>query len=134
MKKKYLIIIAILLIVALGATLVNRHVLNPEHRDITQEETTASLNASEIHKQFSTNEAASLKLYLDKVLEISGTITDLETNAIVLEDKIQVGLINNNVSSNQIGNNITIKGRCVGYDELLEMVKIDQATLTTNNN
>ena len=32
------------------------------------------------------------------------------------------------------GISITIKGRCVGYDELLEMVKIDQAIIINNEN
>jgi len=34
--------------------------------------------------------------------------------------------------SNQLNKTITIKGRCIGYDELFGEVKLDQCTLKTN--
>lgn len=134
MKKKQIILSAIVLIAIVGALLVYNFVINPEHRDIASEKATVTISATDIHNQFSTNEAEALNKYLDKVIAVSGTISEIETNAIVLEDKIQVGLLPEENTAIKSNTSITVKGRCVGYDELLEMVKIDQATLTTNTN
>ena len=50
-------------------------------------------------------------------------------NHIMLDNKIQIHLLNPEEQSINLGEIITIKGRCVGFDDLLEEVKIDQATI-----
>jgi len=46
-----------------------------------------------------------------------------------LNDKVSVGLESDLIASLKVGASLTVKGRCLGYDELLEIVKIDQATI-----
>ena len=100
------------------------------HRNIAEEEAIVTISAEELQKNFS-DENNTLKL-TDKVVKVSGIISAIEQKTtLVIDDKIQVDFnIDNQINKELIeGTMITIKGRCVGYDDLLEIVKIDQAIL-----
>ena len=129
MKKKFKIIIALFAFLLLTAGFVYNYVFNAKHRDIANEETTISLSADELYLNFETNEASATASYLDKVLETKGEISSVEDTDVVLNNRIQVSFNSQHNSSLKKGDFLTIKGRCLGYDELLEVVKIDQATI-----
>lgn len=133
MKKKQVIIL-ILFLAIITAGLVYNYTFNSKHRNIANEEATITLSANELHAYFLKNEALATTNYLDKVIAISGKITSVETNNVALSDKIQVRFISEGILKHKESASITIKGRCVGYDELLEMVKIDQAVVINKEN
>ncbi|WP_394746685.1 OB-fold protein [Spongiimicrobium salis] len=126
-KKKIAILGTILVVLAIGGFVYN-YTFNSKHRDIANEEATATLSAKELFANFQNNESLATTNYLDNVIEINGNITNVEEDEVVLNDQIQVRFNAGAMSEVKEGV-ITIKGRCVGYDELLEMVKIDQATV-----
>ena len=71
---------------------------------------------------------ANLK-YLDKTIAIKGKITSVDAlnNTIVIDEKVFVLLKkNSDVKQNEV---INIQGRVIGYDSLLEEIKIDQAEI-----
>lgn len=69
--------------------------------------------------------------YVNSIVQVSGKISKISDNTLVLDSLIQVDLQESvPVISNQ---QITIKGRCLGYDDLLELVKIDGAVIIKNN-
>jgi len=125
--KKSIILVAILLAVVLSVAVYD-YTFNSKHRDIASEAATMTLSANELSTQFQKNEVLATTNYLDKVIEINGEITESEEDELVLNNQVQVSFSTPEMPSVNEGS-ITIKGRCVGYDELLEMVKIDQATL-----
>ena len=129
-KKK--ILISGLIIASIVTLLVYNYVFNSKHRNIAEEKATVVLSANELHSNFETNESLATTNYLDKVVETTGKITSVEGNDVVLNDGVQVSFTTANVEQPKTGTAVTIKGRCVGYDELLELVKIDQATLINN--
>jgi hypothetical protein len=129
MKKRLKIIITLIAFFILISGLVYNYVFNAEHRDITKEEAAISLSANELYLNFETDEASATVNYLDKVIETKGEISSVEDNDIVLNNRIQVSFNSQNTSLLKKGQLITIKGRCLGYDELLEVVKMDQATI-----
>ncbi|WP_411895354.1 OB-fold protein [Winogradskyella sp. A2] len=129
MKKKIGILLAIILFTIIATALVYDYAFNSAHRNIAEEQASASVTANELLSQFQKDEALSTTTYLDKVIEITGKITAVETNSIVLNDQVQVDFMQNTILNVRLDSSIKIKGRCVGYDELLEMVKIDQATI-----
>ena len=129
MKKKLKIIIAVVAFLIVIAALVYNYVFNAEHRDIANEEATIILSADALYLKFETDEASATVSYLDKVLETKGEITSVEGNDIVLNNRIQISFNSKHESLPKKGDVLKIKGRCVGYDELLEVVKIDQATI-----
>jgi len=126
-KKKVVILGAILVVIAIGGFVYN-YTFNSKHRDIANEEATAALSAKELFANFQNNESLATTNYLDNVIEINGNITYVEEDEVVLNDQIQIRFNAGAMPEVKEGE-ITIKGRCVGYDELLEMVKIDQATV-----
>lgn len=93
-----------------------------EHRDISSEEIDYSLNPNDLKNAMSNQ-------FVDKVIQTEGVITSIEQNSIVIDDIVQVNFINTDISTLQPKITIKIKGRCLGYDDLLEVVKIDQATI-----
>ncbi|GGI56422.1 OB-fold protein [Winogradskyella haliclonae] len=129
MRKKRRMLLGVLITGLISAVLVYNYVFNSAHRDISNEEATVSLSAKAIFEQFQTNEALATTNYLDQVIEMKGDVTSIEDNDVVLSSAVQVSFNSQETLKFQKGEQITIKGRCVGYDELLELVKIDQSTL-----
>jgi len=128
-KKKVIILIGILVILFGG--LVYNYTFNSKHRDIANEEATSTLSAEKLYADFQNNESLATTNYLDRVIEINGKITVIEKNELVLSGKIQIQLNDTVMPKVTNEGSLTVKGRCVGYDELLEMVRIDQATIIT---
>lgn len=129
-KKRVFTVLSILVVLLIICVLMYNYTFNSKHRDIAKEKASLALVANKLHDDFVTDEGIATSKYLDKVIEITGAISDAEESGIILNDKIVVGLIDTMAVSDLVnGSTMTIKGRCVGYDELLEMVKIDQATI-----
>jgi len=124
-KKQHFVITFLTLIVAVGFG-VYKYTYKP-HRNIATEKVDFNITPIELVKLMS-NDIDAMKL-TDKVIKTSGKVTDIEKDAVILDDKIQVNLNADFINQTTTGEQITIKGRCVGYDDLLEIVKIDQASL-----
>lgn len=131
MKKKKIIIICVILLAFIVAGLVYNYTFNSKHRDIANEKASVTLLAKELFSEFQKNEDLATTNYLDKVIQLKGTVTSVEENELAINDQIQVIFKTGQMPKITNGTELTIKGRCVGYDELLEMVKIDQATIIT---
>jgi len=129
MKKKKVIILGVIVLAILAAGFVYDYTFNSKHRDIANEEATIVLSANELFSDFQNDESSATTKYLDKVIAIEGEITAVEINDIILNNQIQASFNVEQLLKVEEGTSLTIKGRCVGYDELLEMVKIDQATI-----
>ena len=134
MKRKKIIILILIILSIIILGLIYNYTFNSKHRDIAKEDASITLSSKELYSQFQKNELLATTNYLDKVIEIQGEITSIDEKEIVISNQIQVNL--NVQEMNKVINKtlITIKGRCVGYDELLEMVKIDQATIINKKN
>ncbi len=125
-RRIYVLLIAAVII---AGGLIYNYTFNSKHRTISEEKALFEMSTEVLAIQFETNESEATNNYLDKVLAITGTITEIENTDVILNDKLHVSF--ETVNSDQLFTSakVTIKGRCVGYDNLLEMVKIDQATL-----
>ena len=129
MKKKKVIILCVIVLAILAAFFVYDYTFNSEHRDIANEDATIALSAKVLYSDFQNDEPTATTKYLDKVIAVEGEITAIEINDIILNNQIQANFNAEQTTKTEKGNLVTIKGRCVGYDDLLEMVKIDQATI-----
>lgn len=99
------------------------------HRDINKEKAEYNLTSVEILKKFSTDPDNSEKKYLDKTIEVIGKITDQTENTITI-DHIVFCQFNTNINIQLKDNSqIKIKGRFIGYDDLLEQIKLDQCNI-----
>lgn len=100
-----------------------------EHRDITTEKAAFSVSVNQILKEFLTDETKANAKYLDKSITVKGKITSIDdvTKSVVIDEKVFVLLSNtNNLKLNQ---EVSIQGRLIGYDSLLEEIKLDQAQI-----
>lgn len=100
-----------------------------DHRDIAKEEAEFVLNSKEIKNEFVSNVFTAEEKYLNRTIEVSGTISETNKADITIDDNVFCQFSNNINSSVNLNSIITIKGRVIGYDDLLEQVKLDQCIL-----
>jgi len=130
MKKKNIkyIVIGLATSLLLSGLLIYQKVFNAQHREIFEEHTEFTISADELQFHFADNQKTATKKYIDNVIETHGSVTEVGSNFLVMEDRVQVYFLNDKKQNITIGDIVKIKGRCVGFDELLLLVKIDQAT------
>ncbi|HEX5171225.1 MAG TPA: hypothetical protein VFW11_18745 [Cyclobacteriaceae bacterium] len=128
-----------LIIILTGAcillvTIIVYNLYNKKHRSIDDEEYT-SISAAQLFDAFEANEANANKMYLDKVVAVTGIVQDVTTNQ--SGDMIIVLVTNNplfgvsctlesKATSVSPGKEVTIKGICTGYlsDVILTNAKL----------
>lgn len=121
------IIITIVGILFLGAIIGYLYIYQG-HRDIAGERSAFELTAENLILDFQQNPDAANKKYLNKVIEVSGKITEV-TDSILLLDPGVFAATQNLHSELSVGDHVKIKGRCIGYDELFDEVKMDQCVI-----
>ncbi|TXG39333.1 OB-fold protein [Seonamhaeicola maritimus] len=124
MKKKLIIV---LLIGVIGVVLYNY--IYKDHRNISTEKAEFTITSIELSNDFQIAPSDSEKKYLNKTIVVSGTISEVNDNNLVLNQNIFCQLQDPINQSLQIGNSLKVKGRCIGYDDLLEEIKLDQCTI-----
>lgn len=124
MKRKLIVLLVLILLAFVGYKYIYQ-----DHRDIQKEQAEFVVTSNYIANEFFQNPIETEKKYLNKTVQISGTITEINENDITLNNTVFcqfANTINSTLKTNDI---ITVKGRCIGYDDLLEIVKIDQSTI-----
>ena len=98
------------------------------HRDISAETVEFSISSDALLNEFLVNEANASTKFLDKTIVVYGTLTEIYNNFLAVDDKIYCKF---DVNTPQIPLNsfLKIKGRCIGFDVLLEQVKLDQCSI-----
>ncbi|MFT4697787.1 MAG: hypothetical protein ACI9SJ_000918 [Flavobacteriaceae bacterium] len=121
-KRRNLVILALIFVLGLY---FGYNYMYQDHRDINTEEAFKSIYATELVAIFKANDSAD---ELNKTIEVSGTITEIGANFVTLDNAVQCSF-DAVVSGISINDKVTIKGRCIGYDDLFEIVKFDQSNL-----
>ena len=119
MTSKRIFSIMVLILTAIGLY----YYAYKDHRDIATEgavytDTAVALNDSIVQN----NEA-----FLNQTLAVSGVVTFVDDTTITLDDALVAQLENR--PAIQLNQQLTIKGRCIGYDDLFEVVVLDQSTI-----
>ena len=125
-SKKEIILGSLLMLLVVGGFSVYQYVY-ADHRDIASARVDFELPTTQLGSVM--QEEVKAAEFIDKVIQTYGKVTSIEQNSIIINEMIQVNFIQEKVTQLQLNDDVTIKGRCVGYDDLLELVKIDQATL-----
>ncbi len=124
MKKKILLILALVICCLLAYNYIYK-----DHRDIENETSEFKLAANQLANEFKINASKAEGIYLNKTIEVSGNISDISPNQITIDQKVFC-LFDNSIDTNkQQQEPITIKGRFIGYDDLLEEIKLDQCSM-----
>jgi hypothetical protein len=119
--------VILLILIIIGVIAYNYIYHN--HRDIESESAEFVLNANDLANEFVINPSAAEKKYLNRTIEVEGNITELNEYDLTLDDKIFCQFSSKIKVEN---NKIRVKGRFIGYDNLLEQIKLDQCGILTN--
>ena len=127
MKKRALIGLSLFLAIGCFAYLF----LYKGHRDIDTETANYVVTISGLEKEFTTNDSLAYAKYQDETIELTAQVTavDLANKGIVLGDKVFATFKDNVPKEVVTGKMLKIKGRFLGYDELLQEFKIDQTSI-----
>ncbi|WP_297803315.1 hypothetical protein [uncultured Polaribacter sp.] len=125
MKKNKIVIV--ILIVGFVGVFVAYKMYNKPHVNVVDTKSDIILSASKILNDFSTDENVANKLYLEKIIKINGTISELniekERGIITLKTTDDFGSVLCHLSeggmkkmkSLKVGQTITLKGICTGF-------------------
>ena len=94
-----------------------------DHRDIAAEGAVYSDTAVALKDSIVQNNEA----FLNQTVAVSGVVTLLEDNSITLDDALVAQFESSPAVT--VNQQLTLKGRCIGYDDLFEVVKLDQSTI-----
>jgi hypothetical protein len=122
--KKWSILIVLCVIVGI----IGYRYVYQDHRDIATETSIYKLTASDLLDEFAINPMTSENKYLNKTIEVSGSISDKNPQNITIEDKVFCQF-SSKIQKALNTEQIKIKGRFIGYDDLLEQVKLDQCMI-----
>ena len=127
MKKKVLIAVTVFLVLAFATY----KYMYKSHRNISTETVSYSASVKEVYTAFQQNDSLANAKYIDKTIEIYGKITniDLSNKIITVDEKLLARFTNSIPNTLKLQNSIVLKGRVVGFDDLLEEIQMDQCTI-----
>ena len=126
-KKKYPIILKFLFLLFIVGLIIIYVIYNKPHKDFNKSPIETTIESIDLISFYQDNPDDSNTRFLDKIILVIGTITDIEENIIILDNSIVCKLDPSQIINDQININteVSVKGRCIGYDDLLEEVRID---------
>jgi len=129
MKKKTLKIGAIAALIIVSGLLYGYYgILYKPARDISAEDSAFTIPANGLAGEYTTNTTTADSKYLNQTVEIKGKITEIRDSLLIVDEKVVCGF-DVKPANAQLNKSITIKGRCIGFDELFGEVKLDQCTI-----
>ena len=99
--------------------------------NISNEKESFSVNVDTLYTEFMSDEFQANEKYLDKTISVSGRITkiDYKNKSIVINEKLFALFDNYLPASIKPQLEVEVKGRLLGYDSLLEEIKLDQCVI-----
>ena len=134
-KKKYWNIFRVFLPLSIiGFIIIISSTYNKPHKDFNKSPFELTIESKELISLYQDNIDNANTRFLDKILLVKGSITHIETDIIILDNGIVCTLDPSQAITNKIHLNkkISVKGRCIGYDDLLEEIRIDHSFIMRN--
>ena len=122
-------LIGVLFVVALiiGFSIFN-YVFHGGARDLATEDVAFTVTSKNIIAEFAANVSAATKKYSDKAIAISGIVTAVSDSIVTIDNTINCNFKSpeTTIKNEQ---SITVKGRLVGFDDLMGELKLDQCSI-----
>lgn len=100
------------------------------HRDVATAKVDYYVTAQDLSKAFALEEKKATLTYLNKIIEVKGVVNAASQSSIDLISGVSLSL-SEPISKKKVeglpASIQYIRGRCIGYDSLLEEIRIDQA-------
>jgi hypothetical protein len=94
-----------------------------DHRNIASEGAVYTDTAIALKDSIVQNNEA----FLNQTVTVSGMVTFIDDHSITLDDALVAQFATGHTA--QLNQQLTLKGRCIGYDDLFEVVVLDQSTV-----
>ena len=125
LSKKNKLVIIIVLVIAFGVGAIYAYVMKAPAK-IESKKVDFSGTSDQLLIKILEDPAA----WQDKIVVISGKVTSIDDNGILLSASIYCQLKDTTVLKKiNPTNDISLKGRIIGYDDLLEELKLDQCII-----
>lgn len=128
LSKKSKILLILILVIAIGAFAAYKMAYKP-HTAITDMEVAFTGKASDFLEKIKNNPENWTQG--GKVVELTGIITAKDEKGVSINESVYFQLQDESATATlKEGQNLKIKGRVIGYDDLLEELKLDKGILT----
>ncbi len=124
--KRILIISSIVLLTVV--LFIGYKYMYKDHRNIEMELVVFDVSAIDLGNEFNVDMEIATKKYLDQTIIVRGVITEVDDDGVVLNGLVYCRLLNK-MEGLSINDMVSLKGRCIGYDDLLEIIKMDQTVV-----
>lgn len=121
--KKYIVLLFLFFFAS--GTVIGYRMLTKAHRNIAEEVPVFELNATGLAELFNSGNSEQV---MDKTVVVSGVISEIGPSYLLVENGVQCSFPENSINL-RTGDTVKIKGRCIGYDDLFDLVKLDQCSL-----
>lgn len=125
MKKKKKIVLILILIIGLVVASSYYYIMHGGERNLSTEDTAFCVTSNYIMKEFDSNIETANSKYLEKAIVIKGTVTRVNGTEVIIDNVIVCHLKELDATI-QKGQKITLKGRVVGFDDLMRELNLDQ--------
>jgi hypothetical protein len=103
------------------------YVLYKSQRNISSEVPSYELESTVLANDYTSNSQIADQKYLNKTIVVKGKVTEVEDSLLVLDKKIFCKM-NKKMTKNLNNDEVSVKGRCIGYDDLFEIIQLDQCS------
>ena len=117
---------SVLPLVALVAFVYYTKSLKPDYASIKP---TLITDSHDLLWRFQINEGAEL---INQVVQFRGKITGFDSLLVIMDHRLICNPDSTMVDDLSIGDSTTLKGRCIGYDDLLEELRLDHVVKIMN--
>ena len=117
---------SVLPLVALVAFVYYTKSLKPDYASIKP---TLITDSHDLLWRFQINEGAEL---INQVVQFRGKITGFDSLLVIMDHRLICNSDSMMVDDLSIGDSTTLKGRCIGYDDLLEELRLDHVVKIMN--
>ena len=117
---------SVLPLVALVAFVYYTKSLKPDYASIKP---TLITDSHDLLWRFQMNEGAEL---INQVVQFRGKITGFDSLLVIMDHRLICNPDSTMVDDLSIGDSTTLKGRCIGYDDLLEELRLDHVVKVMN--
>ena len=102
---------------------------NKPHTDFSKSHLEFTIESKDLISFYQSDTDNANAKYLDKILLLTGIVTGAEENIIILDNGIVCTLdpsqkVNEKIN---LGTKVSVRGRCIGYDDLLEEIRVDHS-------
>lgn len=121
----------IVLLIVLAGGFMAYNYLYHDHRNISSEDPVYSMTVQELYDEFVTNDSLANVTYSNQTIEIDGKVTafDAASKTVTIDEKLSGVMKKKSKDVITAQQTIKIKGRFLGYDDLLGELKMDQVSV-----